>query len=213
MLRAALFTLLAISVLASALQAQRTGIASSGHASTSAHGTTLGRSHLGGQPSHPGGSWVQRGVPNSAISTRDRRNNDHDIGLWPYGFPYDLPYYGAENEAAESALEQEPGPREQAQSETRQRPLPKAQLIELPEPEPATARKALPPTIFVLTNGERLESQRFLLTASTLSVSVDRTDRTIPLGLVDLDATAAANRQRGIDLRIPTDPSEVSLRF
>lgn len=205
MLRAALFTLLATG-LAGSLQAQRAGAASSGHASASAHGTVFGRSPIGGQPIRPGGSAVQGGVRNSANSTRHRRN-DYGVALWPY----DLPYYGTENDAAETAPEQEPEPREQAEYETR--PLPKAQVIELPEPEHATAAKALPPTIFVLTNGERLETQRFLLTASMLSVSVHRTERTIPLGMVDLDATEAANRQRGIELRIPTDRNEISLRF
>jgi hypothetical protein len=132
-------------------------------------------------------------------------------------FPYDPGYYGAENDAAESATEQEPtGPREQARSETRPTPLPKAQVIELPEPEHETAAKALPPTIFVLANRERL-----LLTAGTLSVRIDWTDRTIPLGRVDLDATEAANRQRRIDLRTApiktrsqsASESETGLRF
>jgi hypothetical protein len=207
MLRAASFTLLAISVLASAIQAQRA--ASSGQASAGTHGTASARTLIGVQPSHPGGASAQRGLPNSAISTRHRRHDDSGTGLWPY----ELPFYGAEDDVAEVAPEQEPEPREQAESETRQKPLPKAQLIELPEPEHATAAKPLPPTIFVLTNGERLETQRFLLTANTLSLSDHRQDRTIPLGMVDLDATEAVNHERGIDLRIPTDRNEVSLRF
>lgn len=204
MLRAALLTLLA-TALSVSLQAQHGGMASSGHAA-SAHGAVSSGSHLGGQVGHPAGS-PQRGISHSAISTRHRRNGGYGVGLWPY----DLPYYGSENEVAQTAPEQEPEVLGQAEPEMRPRPLPKAQVIEVPGS--AIAAKPLPPTIFVLTSGERLETQRFLLTANTLSVSVHRTDRTIPVEMVDLDATEAANRERGIDLRIPSDRNEVSLRF
>jgi hypothetical protein len=64
-----------------------------------------------------------------------------------------------------------------------------------------------------LANGERLESRRFVLTANLLSVSIDRQHRSVPLELLDIDATIAANHERGIDLRIPDDRNEISLRF
>lgn len=64
-----------------------------------------------------------------------------------------------------------------------------------------------------MTNGERLETRRFLLTASNLSVSIDRRERTVPLEMVDLNATIAANRERGIDLRIPSYRNEISISF
>ena len=63
------------------------------------------------------------------------------------------------------------------------------------------------------TNSEKLETQRYLLTASNLSVTVHREQRTVPLQMLDLDATLAANRDRGIDLRIPNERNEISLRF
>jgi hypothetical protein len=91
--------------------------------------------------------------------------------------------------------------------------VPKAQVIEIPVVANSTAVKMLPPTIFILANGERLETRRFLLTASNLSFSIDRRQRTIPLDRLDLDATIAANQERGIDLRIPTDRNEISLSF
>ena len=75
------------------------------------------------------------------------------------------------------------------------------------------AAKPLPPVIFILTSGERLESGRFLLRVHDLSVTVKRQQRNIPLEQLDIDATLAANRERGIDLEIPTDPNEISLRF
>jgi hypothetical protein len=91
--------------------------------------------------------------------------------------------------------------------------VPKAQVIEIPVAANASAAKMLPPTVFILANGERLEARRFLLTASNLSFSIDRQQRTIPLNRLDLDATIAANHERGIDLRIPADRNEISLSF
>ena len=71
----------------------------------------------------------------------------------------------------------------------------------------------LPPTIFILANGERLETRRYVLTASNLSVSIDRQQRTVPRDLLDINATITANHERGIDLRIPVDGNEISLSF
>jgi hypothetical protein len=91
--------------------------------------------------------------------------------------------------------------------------VPKAQVIEIPAANPSAPAKTGPPAVFLLTNGERVESSRFLITATHLSVSIDRHQRTIPLDLLDLDATIATNRERGIDLRIPSDRNEISLSF
>ncbi len=77
----------------------------------------------------------------------------------------------------------------------------------------SAASKPLPPAMFILRNGERLEARRYLLTHDNLSFTVDRRQRTIPLAMVDIDATVAANRERGIDLRIPADRSEISVGF
>ena len=88
-----------------------------------------------------------------------------------------------------------------------------AQVIEIPSASKPADVKPMPATIFVLTNGEKVEAQRYLLTASSLSVTVQRNQRTIPVQMLDLDATEAANRDRGIDLRIPSDRNEISLRF
>jgi hypothetical protein len=59
----------------------------------------------------------------------------------------------------------------------------------------------------------RLETRRFVLTASNLSFSIDRRQHTIPLDMLDLKATTTANHDRGIDLRIPADRTEISLSF
>jgi len=96
---------------------------------------------------------------------------------------------------------------------TEEVPHAKPLVIEVPGAANATAAKVLPPTVFVLANGERMETRRFVLTASNLSVSIDRKERTVPVEMLDIDATVAANRERGIDLRIPLDRNEISLSF
>jgi hypothetical protein len=67
--------------------------------------------------------------------------------------------------------------------------------------------------LFVLTNGERLESRHFLLTGEALQIQVGRQQRTIPVSTLDLDATIAANHKRGIEVSIPRDRSTVFLGF
>jgi hypothetical protein len=62
-------------------------------------------------------------------------------------------------------------------------------------------------------NGERLETQGYVLTASSLCATVQHSQRTIPLAMLDLQATLAANRERGLDLLIPENRNEVSVRF
>ena len=67
--------------------------------------------------------------------------------------------------------------------------------------------------MFILTNGERIESRQYLVTYDQVQLTVDRQPRTIPLSMLDLNATLAADRQRGIDLRIPAGQNEISLGF
>ena len=86
-------------------------------------------------------------------------------------------------------------------------------VIEIPGAASSTAARMSPPTVFILANGERLETRRFVLTASNLSVSIDRQQRTVPFHMLDINATISANHERGIDLRIPADRSEISLSF
>jgi hypothetical protein len=196
MQRAALFALLVVSVLGGSLQAQRAAATFHGNAARS-----------------PGRSGVvgQRASSNRFFPGRSHfRRNGAGAVLAPYFVPYDEPFdYGQpETEAVTNGpvqpvvIPQTPTP-----------PVPKAQVIEIPVAANSTTAKMLPPTIFILANGERLETRRFLLTASNLSFSIDRRQRTIPLDRLDLDATIAANHERGIDLRIPADRNEISLSF
>jgi hypothetical protein len=147
-----------------------------------------------------------------AGQARDQRNG-YGWGAFPYflpdyetGWPQEEETQGAASEAPLVRVRDESREREPA------RPLP-AQVIEIPSTTTTTESKPLPATVFILTTGERFETQRYLLTASSVSLAVGREQKTIPLQMVDLGATIAANRDRGVNLRIPNDRNEVSVRF
>ncbi len=207
MLRAALFTLLAASMLAGSLQAQRTG--------ATFHGNTAGL------PAHSG--FVgQRGFTNrfprrGMFPSRFQHRQDGASSIFVPYFPYDEPF-GYERPYAE-AVTNEPGAPagilqpDDRQSRAPEPSVPKAQVIEIPAVANSTAAKMLPPAIFILANGERVETRRFVLTASHLSISIDRQQRTVPLDMLDINATISANHERGIDLRVPFDRNEISLSF
>jgi hypothetical protein len=197
MLRAALFTLLVLSILYGFLQAQR--------ATATFHGSSAVRLPVRSD-------FVrQRGFPNRFSP---RRSHDGFGSVFvPYFVPYDEPF-GYEQPDAEAvttpAVILQPDER---QSQTPEPAVPKAKVIEIPGAANSTSAKMLPPTIFILANGERLETRRYMLTASNLSVSLDRQQRTVARDLLDIDATITANHERGIDLRIPADRNEISLSF
>ncbi|HWR34574.1 MAG TPA: hypothetical protein VN622_01735 [Clostridia bacterium] len=86
-------------------------------------------------------------------------------------------------------------------------------LIEIPGVANAPAMKAQSSAIFILLNGERLETPHYMLTADNLSVTVDRQQRNIPISMLDINATVLANRERGIELRIPASRNEIWLSF
>ena len=92
-------------------------------------------------------------------------------------------------------------------------PLEPPKLIEVPQTKEGAVAKRLPPTLFVLTNGERLESHHYLLTAESLQIEVGRHQRTIPVSGLDLDATVAANHERGIEIAVPRDNNSVFIGF
>jgi hypothetical protein len=194
MARVAAWTLLVMS-LALCVQAQ--------HGAAGAHGSSSGVSaHPGFAGHHFAGGFSSRG------EFRHRR----DGFVYPYYWPYDYPYDDGDYERPYTeVVERQPAP------PTAPLPPPtppaKAQVIEIPVPANSAAAKPQPPAVFILTNGERLESSRFVLTAANLSVNINRHQRTIPLDQVDLDASVAANRDRGIELRVPADHNEISLSF
>ena len=201
MYRAALFALLAVSVLTTSLSAQRGG--GGGHA---------GGGHVsGGQSGIGARSGGRFGSHHFAGGRGGWNNYGYGYGDYPYFFPDDS--YDGEQDA-DASTDRSPSPVivQRVRGERPPKPLPPAQVIDIPSTS-STVAKSLPPTVFVLNNGERLESDRYVLSANSLSVNVHRSVRTIPLDMLDIDATLAANRDRGIDLRIPNDRNEISLRF
>ena len=206
MYRAVLFALLAISVLAAPLSAQRGG--GGGHAG-GGHGAG---GHTAGVPGHPGAGGRRAGFGSRRFDGERGGWNNYGYGYgdYPYFFPDD--YEGGQDNDAPADRPPAPIVVQRVREERSPKPLPPAQVIEIPSTGPAAA-KSLPPTVFILTNGERLESDRYVLTANSLSVNVHRSLRTIPLDMLDIEATLAANRDRGVDLRIPNDRNEISLRF
>jgi hypothetical protein len=72
---------------------------------------------------------------------------------------------------------------------------------------------ASPAAIFILANGDRLESGEYTLTAESVQVVQNGVHRTIPISAVNVPATLAANKQRGIDLKMPANKSQMVLAF
>jgi hypothetical protein len=201
MLRAALFTLLVAWILSEALQAQRAGAAFHANAA----GPRV-RSGFIGQH----GSRISRG--SAFLSSRIHRSNSSGSYFLPYDSlgndgPGDDKYEQFDAEAGTNT------PTPQFMIPRMPERLPKSQFIEIPSVANAPAPKIPPPAVFILANGERLEASRFLISASLLSVSIDRQLRNVPINMLNLQATLSANHDRGIDLRIPDDRNEISLSF
>jgi len=73
--------------------------------------------------------------------------------------------------------------------------------------------KPLPPAVFIMANGERFETSNYLLTADSVKVQQGGTERSIPIGQVNMPATVAANHQRGIELQVPANNSQITISF
>jgi len=86
-------------------------------------------------------------------------------------------------------------------------------LLEVPGAQSESPAKPLPPTVFVLKDGEKLEAHHYAINSGSVRATVQGNQRTIPLTALDLKATIAANHERGIDLKIPTHEGEISLGF
>jgi hypothetical protein len=204
MLRAVTLTLLTVSLVMACAQAQRMGAGL--HGSVAAAPTARSAFAASG---HLGNGFAKRGP---------LFHDHHRLGSRRFFYPYYFPYaYYPYDEAIDDertyaeVVECEAEPK--VISPAPEAPVPKSQLINIPSAANAAPAKPLPPTIFILANGEQVETTRFLLTAANLSVNLAHRLRTIPLDQLDLDATITANSERGVDLRIPVDQHEVFLRF
>lgn len=165
----------------------------------------VGPAEAGAGPAH------HRHVQGAGVGNGRHYRNGYGWGAFPYFFP---DYENGWPQEVPRTTEEAPLVRVRDESHQPQPapPLP-AQVIEIPNTAASAPRKPLPATVFILTTGERFETQRYLLTANSVSLTVQRDQKTIPLQMVDLDATIAANRDRGVNLRIPNDRNEISVRF
>jgi hypothetical protein len=75
------------------------------------------------------------------------------------------------------------------------------------------AAKPTPPAIFILSNGKQLESSHYLMDSNNLVIQETGAEQTIPLSSLDRKATEAANQKRGVNLKIPTSGSQMTLSF
>jgi hypothetical protein len=155
-----------------------------------------------------------RVFPYRFYSSRSRpEGGSFGSGLLAYSEPFDYAQTDDETMADEAmplAVIQRSDEKLRREPELRaSKPL----VIEIPSAPNSGAAKMSPLAIFILANGERVETRRFLLTASILTLSIDRRQRDVPFAALDIDATIIANRERGIDLRIPADRNEISLGF
>jgi len=194
-----------------------------------------GGAHVGGGV-HSGGAHFNGGHVSSgggfhrSINSGFRRRGfnpgyGYGYGYWPiygaYGGYWDAPWdYTDLGPDDQPPYAQQPSNApapvvmmQSSQPQPRYVPAASPKLVEVPQDGPATAAKNVPPALFVLSNGERIETDRYMLSAKSLSVSVGRQQRTIPLTDVNIDATLAANHQRGLDLSIPRDSSSIVLGF
>lgn len=198
MLRRAFIALSVVVLMAWPLQAQR------GSGMAAGHGSGSGRSGSGSQRGFRGGTASRNGISSRRFHSRSYNGYGSFFGPGYFPLDYENPDTEVETPAPESRL---------VPTRLPDSPPIKPLLIEIPAARDAAAPKKLPPTVFILASGERLEVQRFILTASNLSFNLDRKQRVIPLAMLDLNATAAANSERGIDLRVPEDRNEISLSF
>jgi len=86
-------------------------------------------------------------------------------------------------------------------------------LTYVPAMPNAVPVKPIPKTIFIFSNGDQLEADHYTVYPKFLHVTADGQDRSIPLTALDLPETIALNRQRGINLKIPTSGNEVFVAF
>lgn len=85
-------------------------------------------------------------------------------------------------------------------------------------PEAVTARPAAstrtPSAIFIFSDGRKIEAQNYTITDSLLTFKEPyRAAVQVPLSQLNVDATLAENQQRGLNLQIPENKSEILLGF
>ena len=144
------------------------------------------------------------------------RGNGFGTVIYPYGYYdpfYDDRYAGAPVQPTPVVVVKEDPP---------PAPVPVVQpvpvdpkIIEVPDTPRRTGNAAkMIPAIFILNDGRRVETQSYTITDSILTIKQPhRTVQQIPLTQVNVEATLSANHERGLDLQLPENTSEILISF
>lgn len=170
-------------------------------------------------PARPG--WCNRG---NCYGNRGEWGNYWPGNYWGYS-PYSVggldPYWElGEPSQAQASSSQQPSVIVLREPEQKAASAPPAspKVIEVPQEKTAQGKQVspsgpVPPAVFILTDGHRVEARSYLLTQDKIQVQQGRGQQTIPLNEVNLEATVAANHARGIDLQIPDSKNQLTLGF
>jgi hypothetical protein len=221
MRRSRLLVLMVLVLSAALLQAQRAGGGFRGGARMPGGGGFQTGPRNGFFPGHPGGFHRDRGFGTVWLPWYSPYWD-----YWDGPFAWDFPVWDYVNFPPSDSTWRGPSYQQSANTTSPQvivvekgDPRPPAppqeppKLIELPQSKEAPVAKQSPPTLFILKDGGRLESRRYLLTDQSLKIEDGRQQHTIPVSALDLDATIAANHERGIEVTIPRDRNTVFLGF
>ena len=117
-----------------------------------------------------------------------------------------------EKQAGDKQQAGDVNPGEQAPAPEERKPS-GMKVIDIPPDKDSHPGQPLPKAVFVLTNGERVETDRYTMDTKYIHVALEDGERIIATSAVDVQATESANHARGIDLKIPTSKSEVFVSF
>lgn len=146
-----------------------------------------------------------------------RRHHRQGVVGFGWGVPYAIPYdyYYPEpqqpEQPAQPAVSAEPDRSSRTLFEHDGRPMEYQQPMPAREPEqpapqvqaPPQDEKPGPPTILVFRDGRQQEIQNYAILGDKLIILSDERTKRIALADLDLDATAKANEEQGVDFRLP----------
>ena len=67
--------------------------------------------------------------------------------------------------------------------------------------------------VFILSNGQKVESGDYVITVDSVRLQQDGKERLIPMSTLNVNATVAANHERGLDLKFPESKSQITISF
>lgn len=76
-----------------------------------------------------------------------------------------------------------------------------------------TIAQPKPPALFILADGKQVESSHYMLTAQSLVIQDGEKPQTIPLVALNREATITANQKRGLNVKFPNSPSQMTISF